>query len=252
MWFNGYCLQFFFLGKWVDFQNYFYFSTELQNLVNTYIPCISEFPWVWLRHHTGRCRCWLSSYFLNLCPMSIANCTKNYSRAYFIYNFCTLWLWATYISHFIESPILFGLYTYRYIPQQQKNKIPKGGEKDLPGWCQWTQTGTSELGTRGGGQFYIWAEIEAKHVPCSFYYSLPLPPDFPTFQRPWLKLFLDYQTEPSEPWGKSLSPNIDKNRRKTFFFIFYITFCYLACPTQIFRPPTVLPETIPRLEIWGF
>ena len=176
MWFNGYCLQFFFLGKWVDFQNYFYFSTELQNLVNTYIPCISEFPWVWLRHHTGRCRCWLSSYFLNLCPMSIANCTKNYSRAYFIYNFCTLWLWATYISHFIESPILFGLYTYRYIPQQQKNKIPKGGEKDLPGWCQWTQTGTSELGARGGGQFYIWAEIEAKHVPLKDLLLLLAPP----------------------------------------------------------------------------
>ena len=168
--------NFFFLGKWVDFQNYFYFSTELQNLVNTYIPCISEFPWVWLRHHTGRCRCWLSSYFLNLCPMSIANCTKNYSRAYFIYNFCTLWLWATYISHFIESPILFGLYTYRYIPQQQKNKIPKGGEKDLPGWCQWTQTGTSELGARGGGRGAILYLGRNRSKTCSMFLLLLLAP----------------------------------------------------------------------------
>ena len=122
----------------VDFQIYFYFSTELHNLVNTL--------YLWISLGLAEASHWTVSVLIKfLLPELMSNVhSKLYKKLFTcicIYNFCTLWLWATYISHFIESPILFGLYTYRYIPQQQKNKIPKGGEKDLPGWCQWTQTG---------------------------------------------------------------------------------------------------------------
>ena len=83
----------------------------------------------------------------------------------YIYNFCTLWLWATYISHFIESPILFGLYTL-YIPLHttaaKKIKYPKEVKKTSQGDANELKQGSRNLGGRGGGlQFYIWAEIEA-------------------------------------------------------------------------------------------
>ena len=153
MWFNGYCLQFFFLGKWVDFQNYFYFSTELQNLVNTYIPCISEFPWVWLRHHTGRCRCWLSSYFLNLCPMSIANCAKNYSRAYVYITFVHygFGLHTYHISLKVQF-FLACIHTVTY-HSSKKIKYPKEVKKTSQGDANELKQGRWNLGQGGWGNF---------------------------------------------------------------------------------------------------
>ena len=110
--------------------------------------------------------------------MSIANCTKNYSRAYVYITFVHygFGLHTYHISLKVQF-FLACIHTVTY-HSSKKIKYPKEVKKTSQGDANELKQGSRNLGQggRGGNCIHTWAEIEAKLIPLKDLLLLLAPP----------------------------------------------------------------------------